>query len=47
MVYDLTDPTSIDDLENFWIPEAYNHCDKSIPVLFLGNKCDAERLVKP
>jgi len=40
MVYDLTDPASIDDLENFWINEAYNYCDKSTKVLLLGNKSD-------
>lgn len=43
MVYDLTDPSSIDDLENFWIQEAYNYCDKNIKVLLLGNKLDCER----
>lgn len=43
MVYDLTDPGSVDDLENYWINEAYNFCDKSIKVLLLGNKCDCDR----
>ena len=43
MVYDLTDPASVDDLENFWITEAYNYCDKNIPVLLLGNKSDCDR----
>jgi GTPase SAR1 family protein len=41
MVYDLTDPASVDDLENFWINEAYNYCDKNIKVLLVGNKSDA------
>ncbi|CAM5999765.1 unnamed protein product [Sphagnum balticum] len=40
MVYDLTEPSSLDDLETFWVPEAYNYCDKSIKVLLLGNKLD-------
>lgn len=47
MVYDLTEAASVDDLENYWITEAYNYCDKSIKVLLLGNKCDAERNVNP
>ena len=47
MVYDLTDTASVDDLENFWIPEAYNYCDKDTPVLLIGNKSDAERKVNP
>jgi GTPase SAR1 family protein len=47
MVYDLTDTASVDDLENYWITEAYNYCDKNIKVLMLGNKCDADREVKP
>jgi Ras-related protein Rab-1A len=47
MVYDLTETSSVDDLENYWISEAYNYCDKSIKVLLLGNKCDAERTVNP
>ena len=45
MVYDLTEPSSVDDLENYWISEAYNYCDKSIKVLLLGNKCDFDRTV--
>lgn len=47
MVYDLTEASSVDDLENYWISEAYNYCDKSIKVLLLGNKCDADRTVNP
>jgi Ras-related protein Rab-1A len=47
MVYDLSDPTSVDDLENYWIAEAEKYCDKSIKVLLLGNKCDTEKLVNP
>lgn len=45
MVYDLTEPSSVDDLENYWISEAYNYCDKSIKVLLLGNKCDSDKTV--
>lgn len=45
MVYDLTDPGSLEDIEQFWIPEAHNYCDKNIKVLLLGNKSDAERVV--
>lgn len=45
MVYDLTEPSSVDDIENFWIPEAHNYCDKSIKVLLLGNKSDVPRVV--
>lgn len=26
MVYDVTNPTSFDDLINSWIPEAYTYC---------------------
>lgn len=47
MVYDLTDSASVDDLENYWITEAYNYCEKTIKVLLLGNKCDADREVNP
>ena len=46
MVYDITEPSSVDDLQNYWITEAYNYCDKSIKVLLLGNKSDSERVVK-
>lgn len=47
MVYDLTESASVDDLENYWITEAYNYCDKAIKVLLLGNKSDADREVNP
>ena len=47
MVYDLTESSSVDDLENYWISEAYNYCDKSIKVLLLGNKCDSDKTVNP
>mgnify|MGYP003463822005 FL=1 len=47
MVYDLTEAASVDDLENFWINEAYNYCDKNIKVLLIGNKCDCERTINP
>jgi GTPase SAR1 family protein len=47
MVYDLTETSSVDDLENYWITEAYNYCDKNIKVLLLGNKCDSEKQVNP
>ena len=43
MVYDMTDPGSVDDLENYWINEAYNYCDKTIKVLLVGNKSDCDR----
>lgn len=45
MVYDLTEPSSLEDIENFWIPEAHNYCDKNIKVLLLGNKSDCDRKV--
>ena len=38
MVYDLTEPSSLEDIQNFWIPEAYNYVDKNIDVMLLGNK---------
>ncbi len=43
MVYDLTEPESLEDLDNFWTPETYNYCDRKIKVLVLGNKNDADR----
>ena len=43
----MTEPGSIDDLENYWITEAYNYCDKGIRVLLMGNKSDCERVVNP
>lgn len=45
MVYDMTEPSSLEDIENFWIPEAFNYCDKNTKVLLLGNKCDCDRKV--
>jgi len=45
MVYDVTDPHSLDDIKQFWLPEAYNYCDKGIDVLLLGNKIDCDRTV--
>jgi GTPase SAR1 family protein len=45
MVYDMTEPSSLEDIENFWIPEAFNYCDKNTKVLLLGNKCDCDKMV--
>lgn len=45
MVYDLTEPSSLEDIENFWVPEAFNYCDKGIDVLLLGNKSDCPQTV--
>lgn len=42
MVYDLTEPSSLEDIDKFWIPEAFNYCDKNTKVLLLGNKCDCD-----
>lgn len=47
MVYDVTDPSSLEDIENFWIPEAFNYCDKSIDVILLGNKSDCPSQIVP
>lgn len=47
MVYDVTDPNSLEDIENFWIPEAFNYCDKSIDVTLLGNKSDCPSMISP
>lgn len=40
MVYDVTDPLSLEEIQNYWTPEAYNYCDRGIDVLLLGNKMD-------
>ena len=45
MVYDLEEPSSLDDVQNFWLPEAFNYVDKNIDVLVLGNKSDCEKRV--
>ena len=45
MVYDLTEPSSLEDIEQFWIPQAYNYCDKNIKVLLLGNKSDCPKKI--
>ncbi len=47
MVYDVTDPSSLEDIEQFWIPEAYNYCDRSIDVILLGNKSDCPSTIVP
>ncbi|MCL4122190.1 UNVERIFIED_CONTAM: hypothetical protein GTU68_012415 [Idotea baltica] len=47
MVYDITDPSTLEDIEQFWIPEAYNYCDRNIDVILLGNKCDCPSQIVP
>lgn len=45
MVYDLEEPSSLEDIQSFWIPEAYNYVEKGIDVLLLGNKSDSQKRV--
>ena len=47
MVYDVTEAASLEDIQQFWVPEAYNYCDKSIDVLLLGNKSDCPSTIVP
>ena len=45
MVYDVTDASSLEDIEHFWIPQAYNYCDRTIDVILLGNKSDCPSVI--
>lgn len=40
IVYDLTDPASFREVEDYWIQEAKNNSDSDITICLVGNKCD-------
>lgn len=40
IVYDLTDPKSFRDIEDYWIQEAKNNSDSGIFICIVGNKND-------
>ena len=40
IVYDLTDPASFREVEDYWIQEAKNNSDSDIMICLVGNKCD-------
>ena len=40
IVYDLTDPSSFKEVEDYWIQEAKNNSDSDIMICLVGNKCD-------
>lgn len=40
IVYDLTDPASFKEIEDYWIQEAKNNSDSDIMICLVGNKCD-------
>jgi GTPase SAR1 family protein len=45
IVYDLTDPASFKEIEDYWIQEAKNNSDTDIMICLVGNKCDMARQV--
>lgn len=40
IVYDLTDPATFKEIEDYWIQEAKNNSDSDIMICLVGNKCD-------
>ena len=40
IVYDLTDPSSFREVEEYWIQEAKNNSDSDVMICLVGNKCD-------
>lgn len=42
LVFDLTNPSSFDDIKDYFIPKIKELCKQDIPVLLLGNKKDLE-----
>jgi len=40
IVYDMTDPASFKEIEDYWIQEAKNNSDSDIMICLVGNKCD-------
>ena len=40
IVYDLTDPSSFKEVEDYWIQEAKNNSDSDAMICLVGNKCD-------
>ena len=40
IVYDLTDPGTFKEIEDYWIQEAKNNSDNDIMICLVGNKCD-------
>jgi len=40
MVYDITNSTSFEDIDRFWIKEVTNYAEKNVELLLIGNKID-------
>ena len=40
IVYDLTDPATFREIEDYWIQEAKNNSDSDIMICLVGNKAD-------
>lgn len=39
-MYDLTEPKSFREVEDFWLQEAKNNSDSDVLICLVGNKCD-------
>lgn len=46
IVYDVTEPTTFEDVERFWVPEVESYADKGVDVMLLGNKSDCDKVVQ-
>jgi GTPase SAR1 family protein len=40
LVYDVTDKTSLDNIEKYWIPKIIENADEEIELAIIGNKTD-------
>ena len=40
MVFDVTDPTSLENLNAYWIPKIIENADECIELVIVGNKTD-------
>lgn len=40
IVYDMTDPATFKEIEDYWVQEAKNNSDSDIMICLVGNKCD-------
>lgn len=42
MVYDVTNQSSFEDIDKFWINEVESYAEKNVELLLIGNKSDLE-----
>lgn len=43
MVYDISNESSFEDIDKFWIAEVENYAEKTVELALIGNKSDMEQ----